>query len=85
MIDVDRFKNINDKYGHVEGDLALKIVANALKITSEQLGGFIARYGGDEFCYILSGRDIVPDLVKSCIRKNLEKVQMKEQTRSIHC
>lgn len=80
MIDVDRFKNINDKYGHVEGDLALKIVANALKITSEQLGGFIARYGGDEFCYILSGRDIVPDLVKSCIRKNLEKVQMKEQT-----
>lgn len=77
MIDVDKFKNINDKYGHVEGDSALKIVANALKITSQQMGGFVARYGGDEFCYILSGRNIAPDLVKNCIRKNLEEMQMK--------
>ena len=57
----------------------LKTVANALKITSQQMGGFVARYGGNEFCYILSGRDIAPDLVKSCIRKNLEEMQMKEQ------
>lgn len=78
-IDVDKFKNINDKYGHVVGDSALKIVAKALKITSEQFGGFVARYGGDEFCYILSGRDIDPELVKKCIRKNLEEIQRKQQ------
>lgn len=81
MIDVDKFKAINDNYGHVVGDSALKTVAAALKITSEQFGGFIARYGGDEFCYILSGKNIDPDLVKSCIRRNLEELQREEQTK----
>lgn len=51
MIDVDRFKQINDKYGHVAGDEALKMVAKILRACIPERA-FIARYGGDEFIVI---------------------------------
>ena len=55
MIDIDKFKSINDNYGHAEGDRALTIFADALKITAEKSGVpvFIGRYGGDEFIMIV--------------------------------
>jgi diguanylate cyclase (GGDEF)-like protein len=51
MIDVDRFKEINDMYGHEEGDRALMLVSEALKQTCDRIKTplFIGRYGGDEF------------------------------------
>lgn len=50
MIDVDQFKNINDRFGHIEGDQALKKVAEVLKkCCSNENGMMVARYGGDEF------------------------------------
>ncbi|WP_143412138.1 sensor domain-containing diguanylate cyclase [Arabiibacter massiliensis] len=49
MVDVDRFKEVNDTYGHAAGDEALRWVADVL---GECCGGeaVVARYGGDEFC-----------------------------------
>ncbi len=52
MIDVDLFKIINDTYGHVEGDVALVLVAKALKKVGNDDGFFVGRYGGDEFMII---------------------------------
>ena len=54
MIDIDRFKQINDTYGHAEGDRALILVSESLKQTAERAGLplFIGRYGGDEFVMI---------------------------------
>ncbi len=49
MMDLDYFKSINDGYGHVEGDNALRIVADGLKMCCKDRHYFIARYGGDEF------------------------------------
>ena len=49
MMDADGFKQINDHHGHVEGDHALQVIATALKDICSPAGGFIARYGGDEF------------------------------------
>ncbi len=51
MIDVDRFKEINDSYGHTEGDRALVLVAESLRQAVEQIQApvFLGRYGGDEF------------------------------------
>jgi len=57
MIDVDHFKQINDTYGHGEGDRALCIVASALKSTAEKYKGFAARVGGDEFVLSIFYRD----------------------------
>ncbi|MBR6071894.1 MAG: GGDEF domain-containing protein [Acholeplasmatales bacterium] len=56
MIDVDDFKSINDNFGHVEGDKALVILADALKNGTNKCKEkcFLARYGGDEFIIIAS-------------------------------
>ncbi len=57
MADIDRFKSINDNYGHSIGDNVIKSVALALRaaIRNED---FVGRYGGEEFCVILPGIDI---------------------------
>jgi diguanylate cyclase (GGDEF)-like protein len=52
LIDLDNFKNINDRFGHLEGDEALKSVAKLLTNTFQQ-SGFVARYSGDEFAVIV--------------------------------
>ena len=59
ILDVDHFKGINDKYGHIEGDRALITVAEALKTscTDSKSRAFLSRYGGDEFIVILESED----------------------------
>ena len=53
MIDIDDFKQINDRFGHPEGDAALILLAETLKQVGEHFKGLIARYGGDEFFVVL--------------------------------
>jgi len=53
MIDVDRFKEINDQHGHHTGDMVLKEIADVLKATVRQTD-MIVRYGGDEFLVVLT-------------------------------
>ncbi len=53
LIDIDHFKKINDKYGHLWGDEFLKFVSSTLRLTLEDKG-FIFRYGGDEFVVLFS-------------------------------
>lgn len=52
IVDIDNFKQINDKYGHQEGDNVLKEMANILKTALRKIDT-LARYGGDEFVAIL--------------------------------
>lgn len=49
VMDLDKFKQINDTYGHMEGDRALLTVSNVLKEVCGPRGHFISRFGGDEF------------------------------------
>ena len=76
MIDLNKFKFINDHFGHVEGDRALKRVSDALKSACGEnpLRTFIARYGGDEFIIIVRSDDEkqVKALCQS-IRENIEQ------------
>jgi diguanylate cyclase (GGDEF)-like protein len=53
IIDIDRFKNYNDSFGHQAGDGALRRIAQAIAESVERSGDFAARYGGEEFVVIL--------------------------------
>ena len=52
MLDVDKFKDFNDKYGHLSGDICLKTVADALKASSRESDSMF-RWGGEEFVVLL--------------------------------
>jgi len=58
MIDVDRFKSINDEAGHAVGDQVLSQVARVLE-RNLRAGDFVARYGGEEFAAMLPTTDRV--------------------------
>lgn len=53
IIDIDKFKLINDSYGHLCGDYIIKEFANLLDSYIHSIGGFTCRYGGDEFVSVV--------------------------------
>ena len=69
MIDVNRFKEINDRYGHQVGDEILKEVASSLRQAVRETD-IVIRYGGDEFLLILPETDGESNIVKQRIAKN---------------
>lgn len=57
MIDIDPFKQRNDRYGHTAGDDCLCGLANRLQRHATTPGGVVARYGGEEFVVVLAATD----------------------------
>ncbi|GAB4369873.1 MAG: hypothetical protein Kow00114_29900 [Kiloniellaceae bacterium] len=73
VLDLDRFKRVNDSYGHAAGDATLRRVAEVLR---ETLRGedFLARIGGEEFALILRATDLtVAGRVAERMRERVEK------------
>ena len=81
MMDANFFKQINDSYGHAEGDRALLFIAEALKRSLHVLGSapFLGRYGGDEFiliAYVRREEDL--NALAEEIRRRLDEAREKE-------
>ena len=73
MMDLDKFKDLNDRYGHAHGDAVLCLVAQTLRDTLRSDGDMVARYGGEEFVAILpnlplSGAISVADRLCAAVR-----------------
>jgi len=79
MIDVDKFKIYNDTYGHLQGDLVLKMVAKTIEATLHRAGDFAARFGGEEFCVLLPGADITGAMMVA------EQIRAAVESMVIHC
>ena len=73
VIDVDKFKSINDRFGHRVGDQVLKGVASAIK-QAVRLYDVPTRYGGDEFAVILPEADT--EVASRVARRVLEKTEI---------
>jgi two-component system cell cycle response regulator len=72
MCDIDKFKSVNDKFGHQAGDSVLKEVAKLLKDEAREIDR-VGRYGGEEFLLILSGT--VLDAAVTFAERLREKVE----------
>ena len=57
MMDIDRFKHVNDTYDHLEGDHALQLTARALQQCFSSRSGCLVRYGGDEFAAVIKSNE----------------------------
>jgi diguanylate cyclase (GGDEF)-like protein/PAS domain S-box-containing protein len=57
MLDIDYFKQYNDHYGHLEGDVCLKRVARVLNAAATRARDLLARFGGEEFVLVLPETD----------------------------
>jgi len=55
MVDIDHFKEFNDRFGHPLGDACLRAVASALSGCATRGSDVVARYGGEEFAVVVSG------------------------------
>jgi len=80
MIDIDKFKQMNDSYGHLAGDKVLKSVARLLSdnITIRK-GDFVARFGGDEFLVVCLNVDSAVMLKRiEAVTELIKKIELDE-------
>lgn len=73
LLDIDKFKTINDTYGHIFGDSIIKTVATIADETANATGGTVFRYGGEEFVLIYPDKDLCTvyeyiNELRNCIR-----------------
>ncbi|MGB3864534.1 MAG: GGDEF domain-containing protein [Xanthobacteraceae bacterium] len=83
LLDIDRFKSVNDTYGHAAGDAAIKHCADLIRATFHD-DNFIARIGGEEFIVLLPGKDIrEAGRLAERLRRTMEAEPVVFQDRSI--
>lgn len=75
MLDIDRFKLFNDRYGHVAGDTCLKRISGAITTELRNTADLAVRYGGEEFLVLMPQTDL-PSAVRIAerIRRQIENL-----------
>ena len=86
LLDIDKFKSINDTYGHLAGDEVIRMVASVDRKYADLYHGYAVRYGGEEFLLILPGysvqefREILQkvhdEIVRNVVRYEKEQIHV---------
>jgi diguanylate cyclase (GGDEF)-like protein len=77
IIDLDKFKRINDTYGHQQGDIVLQAVAKSLQKAFNRPADFAARWGGEEFIVLLPSTHLAGAVnIAEKIRSGVEKIEV---------
>jgi diguanylate cyclase (GGDEF)-like protein len=85
LVDIDFFKSYNDHYGHSDGDVCLRIVANQLNSIVSRTTDFCARYGGEEFICLLPNTNASGARIKAeALRQGIEKMQIPHEQNKIN-
>ena len=84
MLDLDKFKTINDTYGHKTGDFILSKSSSIIKESTRE-SDIVIRYGGEEFLLFIYNRDEVDSIQKVCerIRKNISSYNFSYENNDI--
>ena len=77
MMDLDKFKNLNDTYGHQQGDVALQVIVQVFPHSFNRPGDFSARWGGEEFVVLLPNTPLAGAVeVAEKIRSDVEQTKI---------
>ncbi len=86
LLDIDKFKSINDTYGHLAGDEVIRMVAAVDRKYADMYHGYAVRYGGEEFLLILPGysvdefrkilQKVHDDIVNTVVRYEKEEIHV---------
>lgn len=78
LFDIDKFKNVNDQYGHLFGDEVIKLCGMIGGKTAEENGGVAVRYGGEEFVLVFPDKNV--DKVYGIVEKMHKEIKEYEFT-----
>ena len=78
MLDLDHFKDVNDTFGHQNGDVCLQAIAGVVKEFMKNKDGYAVRYGGEEFLIYIEHTDQAALLgMAEDLRKRVENTSIK--------
>ncbi len=82
MLDIDRFKPFNDRYGHIAGDNCLKRVAGAIVSELRHENDLAVRYGGEEFMILMPDTDLPAAIrIAERVRRQIERLAIPNEAR----
>lgn len=85
LLDIDRFKLVNDTYGHPFGDVVIKTIAQLASKKMKKCGGVVGRYGGEEFVMLFPNKDITKsyEIIKE-LHEEIKNKELYHNDKSVH-